>query len=78
MYPNNSTLDSAIRVYNAEIDNDDYEDDSATSTENSNSIDDLVFDENQVTGNLRLYTLFCCTTHFVQMPEEKSPNHSPK
>ncbi|CCD62711.1 MAP kinase-activating death domain protein [Caenorhabditis elegans] len=49
VYPNNSTLDSAIRVYNAEIDNDDYEDDSATSTENSNSIDDLVFDENQVT-----------------------------
>ncbi|ULT79446.1 hypothetical protein L3Y34_010217 [Caenorhabditis briggsae] len=46
VYPTNSTLDSAIRIFNAEVDVDDYENDSATSTENSNSIDDLVFDEN--------------------------------
>uniref|UniRef100_A0A1I7U7I0 MAP kinase-activating death domain protein n=1 Tax=Caenorhabditis tropicalis TaxID=1561998 RepID=A0A1I7U7I0_9PELO len=49
VYVNNSTLDSAIRVYNTEVDIDDYENGKATSTENSNSIDDLVFDENQST-----------------------------
>ncbi|EFO96870.1 CRE-AEX-3 protein [Caenorhabditis remanei] len=49
VYPSNSTLDSAVRVYNTEVDVDEYEEDSATSTENSNSIDDLVFDENQST-----------------------------
>ncbi|CAL2052823.1 unnamed protein product [Caenorhabditis brenneri] len=49
VYPTNSTLDSAIRVYNTEVDIDEIEDTSPTSTENTNSIDDLVFDDDQLT-----------------------------
>uniref|UniRef100_A0A8R1DES0 MAP kinase-activating death domain protein n=1 Tax=Caenorhabditis japonica TaxID=281687 RepID=A0A8R1DES0_CAEJA len=47
VYPNNSTLASAIRDYSAETDFEDFENDTASSTESAHSIDDLVFEENQ-------------------------------
>ncbi|CAI2355571.1 unnamed protein product [Caenorhabditis sp. 36 PRJEB53466] len=52
VYPNNSTLDSAIRVYNTEVDVDDIEDENPTSTESSNSIDDFVFDDSQTMADV--------------------------